>query len=225
MLTVALAFGPGPEPGSEPGIADAHAGAAIGPASAPTTTGPGAHVGVSRHGARRAIEPQPWGRGAGELSLGVGGAYGAELGVAEVSLGGGYLVTDGLELGLRGSHAALVWRGDRRNLDARGRERLPVYSFDLTPFARFFVLRRRWFSPWVAGGVGPTIYVQPGRATVLGHWEATPGALIGISPRVSLELAVRFSGPIPTSRCEDAAGEADLCQFVWRPRLGVTFSF
>lgn len=197
------------------------AGPPMAPAPAPTV-----EPAVSRFaGPAPTADPRPWTRGTGELSVGVGGSYDPQLGLAEFNLGGGYLLLDGLEVGLMGSHAALVWRDGRRRFDVDGERSVPVYAFDLTPFARFLVLRRRWFSPYVSAGVGPTVYGRRGGVTVLGHWAAMPGAWIGLSSRVSLELAVRFSGPIPVSTCEAQVGEANYCSFSWRPRLGVTVNF
>lgn len=172
-----------------------------------------------------APRPLPWGRGQGELTLGLGGSYTDELGLVEVVVGGGYFVADGLELGAMASQDFLDWRDDRRIVDETGRRLVPSYALDVTPFARLVVLRRTFFSPYVLAGVGPTVLAGTGGADVFGHWTAMPGAWIGLSRRVSLELAVRFSGPIPIAQCEDLVGEADFCTFQWKPRLSVTVSF
>ena len=186
---------------------------------------PEPEVSSTRQQANAGATQLPWGRRLGELSVSAGGSYSSELGMADFTVGGGYFVAPGLEVGAMASNAVLIWNTSGRSTEDGGMFTLPRYALDLSPFLRVVVLRRFRFSPYLSGGVGPTVYGHSEGATVLGHWMAMPGFWIGLTQRVSLELAVRFSGPIPVDRCEDLAGAVDFCTFQWRPRLGVTVSF
>lgn len=188
--------------------------------------------------ARPDAQGRPFGRGTIIPRLGFGFGYGSNFHTIGWSVGAGYFVVDGLEIGgtVGGTH--LLWRRDIKDEFPGIEDRLPGTFIEITPTLRYVFFRSPYVSPYAFAGVGPTIMTNNAPAPVIGHWTAGPGFFIGLGQHVWMSISVSFSMRFPGGACRDAftdvfetaEGPVQLevggfCGLEWSPGLGFGASF
>jgi hypothetical protein len=188
--------------------------------------------------ARQDEQGRPFARGTVIPRLGVGFGWGQDLYSVGWSVGAGYFVANGLELGATVGGTHLIWSQDLKATYPGIQDKLPGTLIEITPMMRYVFFRNRWFSPYAFAGVGPTFLTNNAPAPTIGHWTAGPGFFIGLGGSWFLDIAIRFSGRFPGGTCSDAFtdvfettdGPVELeiggfCTFRWGPSIGVGFGF
>ncbi len=185
-----------------------------------------------------AADDKPFPRGTISGSLGLGGSFGRGRDLNTLSFGAGFLYFlwggqwNSLGLGLSVDDSVLLYSNAIKSSIAGIEKQTATNIFRITPKAQFTIVRTRWFTPYVIGGVGPTFYNNKGG--VGGHWIAGPGAFIGVGGPVFIDVGVNFTGMFPSGHCKDAfrlngGGPPVLdptpCGFSWFPRVGLTLAF
>jgi hypothetical protein len=182
----------------------------------------------------RAEEPLPWARGT--LAPAAEGRVAPSPEVTRLVFGVGlnYFVARGFSLGLALSDELLVYANNTRARLPTLDEQVPTNMVHLTPNARWTFFRRFRFSPYVYTGLGPTFFNN--NRGIIGHWEAGPGAYVGLVGGLFLDLGVVFSGNFPLEQCKgaylyqppDARAEPiqkGECAFSWAPKIGIAYAF
>ena len=188
--------------------------------------------------ARKDEQGRPFAKGTVIPRIGFGLGWNDDLVSVSWTVGAGYFLVDGLELGgtVGGSH--MIWSPDLKEELPGIEDKLPGTLMEITPMLRYVFWRNKYFSPYAFAGVGPTFLTNNEPAPVLGHWTAGPGFAIGIGSHVFLDLSVSFSGRFPTDTCEEAFTDVfegsegptqftlgGMCGFRWSPRFGIGFAF
>ena len=146
-----------------------------------------------------------------------------------------YFVARGFSLGLSLSDELLIYPNNTRARLPTLEEQVPTNVVYLTPSARWTFFRRFRFSPYVYTGIGATFFNND--RGIIGHWEAGPGAYVGLvggvvprpwawcsratSPWSSATLRIR------TARSDARAAPIQMgeCAFSWAPKIGIAYAF
>ena len=196
--------------------------------------GAGLAVGAFALPASAAEEPLPWSRGT--LAPGAAVRVGPAPQVTRLVFGVGldYFVAKGFSFGLSLTDELLIYSNSVRGRLPAVEKQLPTNLLYLIPSLRWAFFRRFRFSPYVYTGIGPAFFNNGGG--VYGHWEAGPGAYIGLVGGLFLDLGVVFSGGFPGGKCNSAfvyqppdamAEPVQLtdCAFTWAPKIGLAYAF
>lgn len=179
-------------------------------------------------------EPVPWQRGTFVPQLALGLDYGSDLVTVGFGLGASYFFARGLSIGLTFHDTVLLYSDGLEASHPGLNRQIPTNAFQITPRLQWVLVQRHRFSPYLGVGVGPTFFNND--EGTYGHWLAGPGAYIGLTRALYLDLAVDFAGMFPVGRCNEsftyhtAAGDGiplieGFCSFGWGPRLGLVLAF